>query len=139
MNGAELPTTIIGLASLVIVTVGGLIHLRWQQRTTSQQISEVHRQVRNDHPESPNLRDDMDDIRAIVRDIQDHTIGQGRDLTAIRVDVSGVRHELHDEIDRSKSADKQIANELRDERRRSIIADTDLARRVDQCSERDTE
>ena len=153
MTGVQqLPVDMIGLAGLLIIVLGGVIRLALNQRVQlaqmkaqaeqldaqSVQIRETHEQVRNDHPESPNMRDTiddivhrMDDMRATMRDVQDRTISHGRDLTAIRVDISGVRHELHDEIDRSKAADKQNANELRDERQRSIIADAELGKRID--------
>lgn len=142
MTGAELPTTIIGLASLVAVIVGGLIHLRLQQRTTSRQISEVHEQVRNDHPGSPNLRDDLDDMRDMLRDMQDRSIAHGQDLAGIRgwiktVDrkVDRVDHKIDTETERSITKDDHIHTELRDDRERTIIAINELRTGINACRE----
>lgn len=132
MTGAEFPTTIIGLVGLAIVTIGGIVHLRIQQSVQGRKVSEVHEQVRNDHGSQPNLRDDIDDIRGIVRDIQDRTIASERDVTGMRLDVHGLRQELHDERDRSISTDDRILGELRDERERSIITDNELLRHIDE-------
>lgn len=119
MTGGELPTTIIGLAGLVILVVvpvvGGLMRLRLQQSIASQQLREVHEQTVNDHAQKSNLRDDIDLIRDIVRDIQDRQIAQSRDITGMRADITGVRaditgvsQELHDERQRSIETDQQL-------------------------------
>jgi len=123
VTGGELPTTIIGLAGLVILVVvpvaGGLMRLRLQQSVTSQQLREVHEQTVNDHQQKSNLRDDIDLIRDIVRDIQDRQIAQSRDITGMRADITGVRADI-----------TGVSQELHDERQRSIETDRQLWRAV---------
>lgn len=119
MTGGELPTTIISLAGLVILVVvpvlGGLIRIRMQQSITSKQLREVHEQTVNEHAQKSNLRDDIDLIRDIVRDIQDRQIAQSRhimgllsDIASVRADITAVSRELHDERHRSIEVDQQL-------------------------------
>lgn len=154
MTGAELPTTIVGLIGLAIVTLGGIIHLRIQQQTTSRQvrdaagkINEVHEQTVNDHRNKSNMRDDLDttrdatgEIYNVVRDMQDRQIAQdalvhdmrerqmaqGRELGGMRADMTGVRADMT-----GVRTDLTAVNErLNDERNRSINADEQLWRAI---------
>ena len=137
MGTYTLPANGIELIGLAIITIGGLISLRLQAASASKQlaaandqlttahrkISEMHEQVRNDHPQTPNLRDDLDttrdttsDIHAIVRDMQDRQIAQDAKLDSkldalrsdLRADITASRQELHDERERSISADQSL-------------------------------
>lgn len=141
----ELPTTIIGLIGLAIITVGGIYKLRLEQKTTNRRmrateskINEMHEQTVNDHTLSTNMREDLDtardnavasrdnteDIYNIARDIQERQMAQGRelfgmraDMTSVRVDMTGMRTDL-----------TGVNERLHDERKRSIQADEQLWR-----------
>lgn len=144
---AELPTTIVGLVGLAIVTIGGIIHLRVQQSVTSRKVSEVHEQTVNDHMNKTNLRDDLDEtrdatiathdgvseIRNIVRDIQERQMAQGRELGGMRVDMTGVRADMT-----GVRTDLTGVNQrLHDERERSIRTDEQLWRAIQDCPSAD--
>lgn len=133
----ELPTNRTGLIGLVIFVVapilGGLIHLRMQQSITSKQVNEVHEQTVNDHQTKTNLRDDIDralaivdEVRTIVRDVQDRGVDQQRDIRGIRADLGGIRTDI-----------TAVSRELHDERERSIKADESLWRAIQRKSKGD--
>lgn len=145
MTGVELPTTIVGLIGLAIVTVGGIIHLRIQQQIASRQIretagkvDEMHEQTVNDHRQKSNMRDDLDktrdsaaatqdatgEIYNVVRDIQERQMAQGRELGGMRADMTGVRADMTG----LRTDVTSVSKELHDERQRSIETDASLWR-----------
>ena len=147
MTGVELPTTIVGLIGLAIVTVGGIIHQRIQQQIVSRQIrdtagkvNEMHEQTVNDHRRKSNMRDDLDktrdatiathdtthDIYNAVRDMQERQMAQGRELSGMRADMSGVRADMTG----LRTDVTSVSKELHDERQRSIETDASLWRAI---------
>lgn len=50
-------------------------------------VVEVREQIRNDHPEKPNLRDDIDELKALLSTVL-------QDERSIRLDVGGLRKDL---------------------------------------------
>ncbi|MDQ2636161.1 MAG: hypothetical protein M3Y83_04690 [Actinomycetota bacterium] len=143
----EPPTTVIGLLALIIVTLGGIVHLRIQQQITSRQvrdsagkIDEMHEQTVNDHQQQSNLREDLDttrdatiashdvvsEIREIARDMQERQMAQGREIFGLRTDITGVRTDVS-----GLRTDVSAVNErLHDERERSIRTDESLWRAI---------
>lgn len=128
----ELPTTMIGLIGLAIITFGGLARVKAQQLVQGRKINETHAQLRNDHPGQPKLRDDIEDIRAIVHDTKDRLIVQGNDLAAMRARVEDVRSDMQTEVIRATAADDSIRDQVHEEKKRSIIADEKLRLRIDE-------
>lgn len=116
MNNAELPTTIIGLVSLAIITVGGIWRVRTAQTEQGTQVREVHAQVRNDHPDRPNMRDDMDDMSKMIssgfQSLRGDIRGIHKDISNLHGSVAGVRRELHTEIERSTAADSRLGTQV---------------------------
>ena len=94
-----LPASLPAVAALIVV-VRGQRHHRDTLRDVQDQVSVVRREVKNDHPDDSNLRDQLDrmDVRldeaiALVRDIHEQQIGHGRDIRGIRTDVGELRGE----------------------------------------------
>ena len=116
MNNAELPTTIIGLVSLAIITVGGIWRVRSAQSEQGSQMREVHSQIRNDHPSRPNMRDEMDEMAKMIRSgfqsVRGDIRGIHKDISNLHGSVAGVRRELHAEIDRLTVADSRLGTQV---------------------------
>ncbi|MFA5607165.1 MAG: hypothetical protein WDA07_08255, partial [Leucobacter sp.] len=51
----------------------------------------IRGEVKNDHPDDTNLRDDVDGIRYLVKDVSDRQIAHGHDIRGIRSDVGELR------------------------------------------------
>lgn len=133
MNNYAPPATIIELAGIAIIIIGGLLRLRMTQRQQAASIDQmhdkvdaVHTQTVNDHPHQPNMRDQIDRIEAIVGKIDRRQDITERDMTALRVDVGGLRQEFHTEVDRSTRRDDHTDAALAEERQRSIETDAAL-------------
>ena len=113
MTNAELPTTVVGLISLALITMGGIWRVRSEQRSQGKQVAEVHNQIRNDHPQRPNMRDDLDDMASNLKsgfaDIRADIRGLRKDISGLHGAVGSVRRELHTEIDRSTAADELLS------------------------------
>lgn len=101
-----LPASLPAVAALIVVVRGQRRgRKRWASdrdtlRDVQDQVSVVAREVKNDHPDGSNLRDQLDrmDVRldeaiALVRDIHEQQIGHGRDIRGIRTDVEELRGE----------------------------------------------
>lgn len=91
---------IIGLPALVsaigvfivgIITVRGQKRGRARARRTDAMTDEIHAQTVNDHISKSNLRDDIDEIRDLVKDMSDRQIAYGHDIRGIRADVGELR------------------------------------------------
>ena len=91
---------IIGLPALVsaigvfvvgIITGRGQKRGRARARRTDAMTDEIHAQTVNDHISKSNLRDDIDEIRDLVKDMSDRQIAYGHDIRGIRADVGELR------------------------------------------------
>jgi len=145
---ADMPTTIIGLIGLAIITIGGIYKVRLEQknanrrlRATAFKVDEMHEQTVNHHDkEQTNLREDIDttrdsavaarsttdEIYNVVRDMQERQMAQGRELGGMRTDMTGMRTDMT-----GLRTDITAVNQrLHDERQRSIAADESLWRAV---------
>lgn len=111
----QLPTDIIGLMGVLILTVGGYFKYRFD-KAQSLKVKEVHEQIRNDHPNKPNMRDDIDAISEMVRkgldNIRGDIRGVHKDISQLHGSIGGVRRELHEEIERSTRADRNLNDRL---------------------------
>lgn len=125
----HLPTTAIGLAGLIVVTLAGLIKFGWEQRGQTKTLTGIHEQTHNKH--ETNLRDDLDDVIKDLREGLDMLRDIQTRMFALEGAMSGMRFELHEERDRAISADKQLSVELAAERERAIVADNDLRRHIE--------
>lgn len=148
----ELPTTLISLAGYTVFVAAplaaALIKIRIELKAASARatetrndvkaavgkIDEMHEQVRNDHPQQPNLRHDLDltldaaaDIYAIVRDMQDRQIAQDAKLDA---KLDALRADLRGDVQGLRTDMTEVSRELHDERKRSIEADESLWRAI---------
>lgn len=107
------PDDIIGVAGLLVIglpsTIGAVlagIALVRQSRsekkvdTVAAGVAETNRSV-NRRPTS--ARDDLDEIRAIVKDVSDRQVEHGRDIRGIRTDIGEMRGEARQ--DRQNLAD----------------------------------
>ena len=111
----QLPTDLIGLLGVALLTIGGYFKYRFD-KAQSLKVKEVHEQIRNDHPNKPNMRDDIDKISDMVSkgldNIRGDIRGVHKDISQLRGAVSGVRRELHEEIERSTKADHQLGERI---------------------------
>lgn len=90
-------------AAAIIAAVGtivvGVITVRGQKKGAARagkidaKTNEIHEQTVNDHATKSNMRDDIDEIRELVKDISDRQISQGRDIRGLRTDVGELRGE----------------------------------------------
>ena len=123
MNNAELPTTLVGLVSLAIITIGGIWRVRSAQTEQGHQVKEVHAQIQNDHPHRPNMRDEMDEMAKMIRsgfqNLRGDIRGIHKDISGLHGTVAGVRRELHNEIDRSTAADSRLGNQINEIRNKN--------------------
>lgn len=62
-----------------------------QARKMDAKTTEIHEQTVNDHAAKSNMRDDIDEIRNIVRDIADRQTANNHDIRGIRSDVGDLR------------------------------------------------
>jgi hypothetical protein len=85
---------IVGLAIIGAAAVPAWLNTRGQHALRDQ-VTSVHNQVVNGH-DTP-MRIDLDEVREIVRDIQDRQTDASRDIQGIREDVTEIRGELRDE------------------------------------------
>lgn len=74
-----------------IITVRGQKRGRARARRTDAMTDEIHAQTVNDHISKSNLRDDIDEIRDLVKDMSDRQIAYGHDIRGIRADVGELR------------------------------------------------
>lgn len=92
-----LPGSIPALAAFVVV-------LRGQRKGKDQydkdrvlltdvstKVNVIRGEVKNDHPDDRNLRDDLDEIRDLVKDVNDRQVDQTRDIRGIRKDIGDLR------------------------------------------------
>lgn len=114
----------VGLAGLLILAAANLLQTIYGQRKARtdrirqkrvvdelrSDVLVVRDQVRNDHPEKPNMRDDIDEVKGALTDFRDTLKDfrealegvhgkldeQGRDVRGIRQDVGIVRGELRE-------------------------------------------
>nr|WP_165964933.1 DUF2746 domain-containing protein [Mycobacterium eburneum] len=122
LASADEPTTYIGLAAVVVVTVGGWVkawidgraHGHQAIKTRSdvgamrEELGEVREQVKNSH--ETNLRDDLDSLRVEMRAGFDEMRTAHKET---RRDIGGIREELRDERRERIEGDRRA-----DERRR---------------------
>lgn len=144
---AEIPTTIIGLIGVTVITVGGLIKLRMEQKVQGRKVDEMHEQTVNDHQNKSNMRDDLDktrdtsiathdaasEIYNVVRDIQERQMAQGRELGGMRADMTGVRADMtgvRADMTGLRTDITGVNSRLSDEQKRSIEADEQLWRAI---------
>lgn len=87
--GISEPTTVIGLAGLLIVTVGGWVKSWIEGKRHGDDIRKIRDQVQNGHAET-NLRDDLDSLKSMLTE-------QTKDIRGLRQDIGGLRGELREE------------------------------------------
>jgi predicted RNase H-like nuclease (RuvC/YqgF family) len=82
----------------------------------------VRDEVKNDHPDNQNLRDQVDRMETMlasltsnVTDIRERQIDHGRDIGGIRDDVGGLRGELRDERSNRRDLETRINGFIRRE------------------------
>lgn len=87
------PAIIAAIGTIVVgvITVKGQKRGRARARVSDAAIGEIHEQTVNDHALKSNLRDDVDEIREIVKDMADRQISYGQDIRGIRTDVGELR------------------------------------------------
>ena len=81
----------VGVIIVGIITVRGQKRGRARARRTDAMTDEIHAQTVNDHISKSNLRDDIDEIRDLVKDMSDRQIAYGHDIRGIRADVGELR------------------------------------------------
>lgn len=106
-----LPATIAAVGTIII----GVITVRGQKKGAARagkidaKTNEIHEQTVNDHGAKSNMRDDIDEIRELAKDISDRQVAQNRDIRGIRTDVGELRG-----ADRDARADHDdLAQEVR--------------------------
>lgn len=113
MTGAEFPTTIVGLVGMIVM----LVYNFFDHRNTRKAVSGIDKQVNN----RPNrtVRDDLDEVLEVARDLQARSIRQGKDVKLVRLDVNGLREELgtvsdslQSEISRAMAAEAKLGGRL---------------------------
>lgn len=85
---AEYPTTVIGLAGMLAM----LAYNVWQARQTNKHVKVVDKQVNNRKDRT--VRDDMDEMSGMVKDLLDRSIRQGKSFTLLSSDVKELRGEV---------------------------------------------
>lgn len=119
MTGAELPTTVIGLVGMVLMMAYNIFqnHRTGKEvKATGKKVTSIDGTVNNrDTP----MRDDLDELSTMMRDVQDRTIRHGAALQLTRTDVNGLRTEvgcisdsLQNEITRAMAAEAKINERL---------------------------
>lgn len=81
----------IGVIIVGVITVKGQRRGRDRAKKTDAKTDAIHEQTVNDHASKSNLRDDIDEIRDIVKDIADRQTANGHDIRGIRTDVGELR------------------------------------------------
>ena len=91
-----LPATLAAIGTIVIgvLTVRGQRAGRARARKIDAKTEAIHEQTVNTH--DTNMRDDLDEIRDMVKVISARQIDQGRDIRGLRTDVGELRGEDHD-------------------------------------------
>ncbi|WAY18381.1 DUF2746 domain-containing protein [Mycolicibacterium fortuitum] len=75
------------------LTVRGQMQGRARARKIDAKTTEIHEQTVNDHITKSNLRDDIDEIRDLVKVMSDRQVDQSRDIRGLRKDVGELRGE----------------------------------------------
>lgn len=75
------------------LTVRGQIKGVARARKIDAKTDEIHEQTVNDHGSKSNLRDDIDEIRELLKDMSDRQVDQSRDIRGLRQDVGELRGE----------------------------------------------
>ena len=83
----------IGTIILGVITVRGQRRGRARAKRTDEKTDEIHEQTVNDHRGRSNMRDDIDEVREMLKDIGDRQVSQGRDIRGLRDDVGELRGE----------------------------------------------
>ncbi|OCB42130.1 hypothetical protein A5721_28895 [Mycobacterium vulneris] len=90
-----IPSTIAAIGTVVV----GVLTVRGQKKGAARagqidaKTNEIHEQTVNDHGAKSNMRDDIDEIRELVKDISDRQVDQGRDIRGLRTDIGELRGE----------------------------------------------
>lgn len=86
-----LPATLAAIGTIVIgvLTVRGQRAGRARARKIDAKTEAIHEQTVNTH--DTNMRDDLDEIRDMVKAISDRQVDQTRDIRGIRADVGELR------------------------------------------------
>jgi hypothetical protein len=100
-DGIDLAGMLIVAAPAIIAAIGtivvGVITVRGQKKGAARagkidaKTNEIHEQTVNDHGMKSNMRDDIDEIRELVKAVSDRQIDQSRDIRGIRTDVGELR------------------------------------------------
>lgn len=91
-----LPATIAAIGTVIVggLTVRGQRAGRARARKIDAKTDAIHEQTVNTH--NTNMRDDLDEIRDMVKVISARQIDQGRDIRGLRTDVGELRGEDRD-------------------------------------------
>ncbi|OMB83308.1 hypothetical protein A5746_30315 [Mycolicibacterium conceptionense] len=77
--------------------------------------NEIHEQTVNDHGMKSNMRDDIDEIRELVKDISDRQVDQGRDIRGLRKDVGELRGEDRTAAEAQREFERRVQAAFRRE------------------------
>ncbi|WP_458317086.1 hypothetical protein [Mycolicibacterium brisbanense] len=129
-----IPHLAYALPTAISAGVGGIIlwgqrkgKERWQR--DRQVLDDIHKQAVNDHPESENMRDQLDRMEAtqkrhdsLLAEMNRRQVTQGRDIGglredvgAVRDDVGGLRGELRDDRGNLRDLEGRINGWIRRE------------------------
>lgn len=83
----------IGVIILNVITVRGQKKGAARAGKIDAKTNEIHEQTVNDHRGRSNMRDDVDEIRELLKAVSDRQISQGHDIRGLRTDVGELRGE----------------------------------------------
>ncbi len=100
-DGIDLIGMLITITPSIIAAIGviivGVITVRGQKKGAARagkidaKTNEIHEQTVNDHRGKSNMRDDVDEIRELLKVVSDRQLDQSRDIRGIRTDVGELR------------------------------------------------
>lgn len=102
-DGIDLLGMLITITPSIIAAIGviivGVLTVRGQKKGAARagkidaKTNEIHEQTVNDHRGKSNMRDDVDEIRDLLKAVSDRQISQGHDIRGLRTDVGELRGE----------------------------------------------
>jgi len=124
-DGIDLAGMLIVAAPAIIAAIGtivvGVITVRGQKKGAARagkidaKTNEIHEQTVNDHGMKSNMRDDIDEIRELVKDISDRQVDQGRDIRGLRKDVGELRGEDRTAAEAQREFERRVQAAFRRE------------------------
>ncbi|MEX3649620.1 hypothetical protein [Mycolicibacterium porcinum] len=112
-----IPSTI----SAIGVVIVGVLTVRGQKKGAARagkidaKTNEIHEQTVNDHRGRSNMRDDVDEIRELLKAVSDRQISQGLDIRGLRTDVGDLRGEDHNAARAQREFEQRVQAAFRRE------------------------